>query len=211
MPGLRRYLLELLATFFLTLTVLGAAAQDVLLGALAIGAMVGVLVRVGGHANPVLTLASVVARRLPAGELLPFWAAQLVGALLGAALARWLVTAPAASPLQGVSVVGLLVAEALFAFALCFVVLDGERGDNLTRWSANGWSAGAAGLTVVGASALLDPVAGSAFNPAAAFGQVVAGLTGWSTIWVYLVACPVGAAVAGLASLAADQTRSRSG
>jgi glycerol uptake facilitator-like aquaporin len=204
--GPRRYLVELVGTLVLTLTLLGAASQDVLLGALALGAVVALLVHVGGHANPVLTLAAVVARRTPAAELLPCWAAQFVGALLAAALGRWLVEAPAVSPLQDVGVVTLLVVEALFAFALCFVVLDGERGESLAV--PNGGAALAAGLTVVAAAALLDPVGASAFNPAAAFGQVVAGISEWGTIWVYLVTCPVGGALAGLA---AGQPSSRPG
>jgi aquaporin Z len=187
LPGLRRYVLELVGTFFLTFTVLGAASQDVMVGVIAIGAAVTVLVLCGGHANPVLTLAAVVARSLPPAELLPYWAAQLVGALVGAATARLLVAAPAVTPLQGVGVATLLVVEAVFAFALCFVVLDGRP-----------WAGGAAGLTVVAASAVLDPVAGSAFNPAPAFGLVVAGVTEWSTIWVYLVGCAAGGAIAGL-------------
>lgn len=187
MPGLRRYVLELVGTFFLTFTVLGAASQDVMVGVIAIGAAVTVLVLCGAHANPVLTLGAVVARSLPPAELLPYWAAQLVGALVGAATARLLVAAPAVTPLQGVGVATLLVVEAVFAFALCFVVLDGRP-----------WAGGAAGLTVVAASAVLDPVAGSAFNPAPAFGLVVAGVTEWSTIWLYLVGCAAGGAIAGL-------------
>jgi aquaporin Z len=206
--GLRRYLVELVTTLLLTFTLLGAATQDVLVGALAIAAMVAILVRAGGHANPVLTLAAVVSRRLPAAELLPYWAAQLVGALLGAALGRWLVDAPAISPLQDVGLLTLLVVEVLFAFVLCFVVLDGERGDSPAHWVPDGGSAVAAGLTVLAAAALLDPVGASAFNPAAAFGQVVAGVSDWGTIWVYVVACPAGGA---LAALAVGQASSRPG
>jgi aquaporin Z len=195
-PGPRRYVTELVATFFLTFTVLAAATQDLLLGALAIAAIVAVTLRCGAHGNPALTLAAVIGRRLPAGELLPCWAAQLVGALLAGALARLLVAAPAVAPLQDVGLATLLVSEALFAFALCFVVLDREHGEAL------------AALTVVAGAALLDPVAASAFNPAAAFGQAVAGISEWTTIWVYLLACPAGGAVAALASA---QPRSRSG
>ncbi|HEX2174584.1 MAG TPA: aquaporin, partial [Nocardioidaceae bacterium] len=122
MRGLRRYLVELVATLLLTVTVLGAASQDVLLGALAIGAVVAVLLGTGAHANPVLSLAAVLGRRLPASDLLPCWAAQFVGALLGAALGRWLVDAPAVSPLQDLGVLALLVAQLLFAFLLCYAV-----------------------------------------------------------------------------------------
>jgi aquaporin Z len=212
--GLRRYLVELVATLLLTLTVLGAASQDVLLGALAIGSVVAVLLGTGAHANPVLTLAAVLGRRLPASDLLPCWAAQLVGALLGAALGRWLVDAPAVSPLQDLGVLALLVAQLVFAFLLCYAVLAGDRGDGgaatvaAGQWAGNGWSATAGGLTVVAAAAVLDPVAASGFNPAAAFGQVVAGISEWSTIWVYLVGGPAGAALAGLA---ARQPSSRPG
>jgi aquaporin Z len=207
-PGLRRYLVELVATFLLTLTVLGAAAQDVFVGALAIAAMVTLAVRTGAHANPVLTLAAVVARRLPAAEMLPCWAAQLVGALVAAAVGRWLLEAPAVSPLQDVGVLALLVTEVMFSFALCFVVLDADRGDHLPQWVPDGAAAVAAGLAVLAAAALLDPVGAAAFNPAAAFGQVVAGISDWSTIWVYLLGCPAGAALAGLA---AGQASSRPG
>ncbi|HEX2177479.1 MAG TPA: hypothetical protein VHG70_16365, partial [Nocardioidaceae bacterium] len=103
------------------------------------------------------------------------------------------------------------------AFLLCYAVLAGDRGDRgdggaatvaAGQWAGNGWSATAGGLTVVAAAAVLDPVAASGFNPAAAFGQVVAGISEWSTIWVYLVGCPAGAALAGLA---ARQLSSRPG
>lgn len=208
MPGLRRYVAELVATLFLTLTVLGAAAQDVLLGGLAIGAVVVVALRLGAHANPVLTLAAVLGRRLPATELLPCWAAQSAGALLGAALGRWLVPAPAVSPLQDVGVPALLAVQVLFAFALCFVVLDSEHREGVGHWLTGSWAGAAAGLTVLAAAAVVDPVAAAAFNPAAAFGQVVAGIAGWGTIWVYFLGCPLGAALAGLA---AGQASSRPG
>jgi aquaporin Z len=203
--ALRRYLVELLATFFLALTVLGAAAQEVVVGAVAVGAVVTVAVGCGAHANPVLTLAAVLARRLPGGELLPCWAAQLVGALVGAALARWLVDAPAVSPLQDQALLSLLVAQLLFAAALCYVVLQGDRPGG---WSDGAWGAAAAGLVVVGSAAVLDPVAAAAFNPAAAFAEVVAGIAGWATIWVYVVGCPIGAVLAGLL---ARQASSRPG
>jgi aquaporin Z len=203
--ALRRYVVELVTTFFLSLAVLGAATQDVLVGAVAVAAAVTVALGSGAHANPVLTLAAVLARRLPAAELLPCWAAQLVGALFGAALARWLVDAPAVSPLQDQSVLALLVAQLLFAAALCYVVLHGERPG---AWADGVWSAAAGGLVVLASAAVLDPVAAAAFNPAAAFGQVVAGVAGWDTIWVYVVGCPLGAVLGGLG---AGQASSRPG
>ena len=208
MAAFRTYAVELVAAFFVTLALLGAASQDVLVGALAVAATVGLVVRSGAHANPALTMAAVVGRRLAGAELLPCWAAQFVGALIAAATGRWLVEAPAVSPLQDVGVVTLLVTELLFAFALCYVVLDGDRGEHMPRWLPDGGAALAGGLTVLASAALLDPVGAAAFNPAAAFGQVVAGITGWGTIWVYLVACPVGGVLAGLT---ARQASSRPG
>ena len=217
MAGPGRYVVELLAAFFLTLTVLGAGAQDLVLGALAIGAMVAVLVRSGGHANPVLTLAVVAARRLHPSELLPCWAAQFVGALLAAALARLLVPAEAVGPLEGTGVVTVLVVEVLFAFLLCLLVLTGDNAEHppdlVSGVSGGSGGAGtlqtglAAGLVVVAGAALLDPVAAAAFNPAVAFGQVVAGVADWDTIWVYLVGCPVGAVVAGVVAGRRSATR----
>ncbi len=208
MAALRTYVVELVATFFVTLALLGAASQDVLLGAVAVAATVGLVLRSGAHANPALTLAAVVGRRVPGAELLPCWAAQFVGALLAAALGRLLVEAPPLSPLLDVGLVSLLVTELLFAFALCFVVLDGDRAEHLPRLLPNGGAALAGGVVVLASAALLDPVGAAAFNPAAAFGQVVAGITGWGTIWVYLLACPVGGVLAGLT---ASQVSSRPG
>lgn len=208
MGALRAYAVELVATFFVTLVLLGAASQDVLVGALAVAATVGLVLRCGAHANPALTLAAVVGRRVPAAELVPCWAAQFLGALLAAAVGRWLVEAPAVSPLQDVGLATLVVVELLFAFALCYVVLDGDRGGQLPRWLPDGGAAVAGGLAVLASAALLDPVGASAVNPAAAFGQVVAGIAGWDTIWVYLVACPLGGVLAGLA---AGQPSSRPG
>lgn len=208
MAALRTYVVELVATFFVTLALLGAASQDVLLGAVAVAATVGLVLRSGAHANPALTLAAVVGRRVPGAELLPCWAAQFVGALLAAALGRLLVEAPPLSPLLDVGLVSLLVTELLFAFALCFVVLDGDRAEHLPRLLPNGGAGLAGGVVVLASAALLDPVGAAAFNPAAAFGQVVAGITGWGTIWVYLLACPVGGVLAGLS---ASQVSSRPG
>lgn len=220
MSAVRDYARELLTAFLLTLTLLGATTQDVLLGALAIAAVVGLVAGLGAHANPALTLAAVVARRLPAADLLPYWAAQLVGALVGAALARWLVDAPDLDPLQGLDTLVLLVVLTLFALVLGFVVLHGDdsavpagpAGPSTPALTFGAGTGLAAGLAVLAAAALVDPLAAAAFNPAAAFGQVVAGVTGWSTIWVYVVGCPAGAAVGGLlARTLSGQPRSRSG
>lgn len=206
--GVRRYVAELVAASFLALTVLAAAAQDLLLGALAIAAMVAVLLRCGVHGNPVLTLAAVLARRTPPAELLPCWAAQFVGALLAAGLGRWLLTAPAVTPLQDVQVLTLLVVQVLFAFALCYVVVSGDATEAVGWSSAEVWPPVSAGLVVVAASAVLDPVAGAAFSPACAFALVVGGVTEWAPIWTYAVGCPAGGALAGLL---ARQASSRPG
>jgi aquaporin Z len=194
-PALRRYAVEAVGTLLVTLTVLGAATQERAVGAVAVAAVVGLALLAGGHANPVLTLAAVAGRRLPAGELLPYWAAQLLGALAGAALGRWLVDAPPVSPVQDVGVLVLLTVQVLFALVLCFVVLDGSSVD-----LGPGRGAAAAALTLLAAATVVDPVAAAAVNPAVAFGEVVAGVSGWTTIWVYVVGCPLGAALAGLAA-----------
>src|SRR5919106_1232888 len=57
------------------------------------------------------------------------------------------------------------------------------------------WAAQLVGTVLAGAVAM-GPISGAAFNPAVAFGASIAGLSTWGTIWIYLVACLAGGALA---------------
>jgi MIP family channel proteins len=99
-PGLSAVLIgEFLGTALLVLLGDGVVASVVLLDkqadwivittgwALAVTLAVYVSARLsGGHLNPAVTLALAVRREVPWSRLLPYWGAQMVGALVGALL-----------------------------------------------------------------------------------------------------------------------------
>ena len=56
----------------------------------------------------------------------------------------------------------------------------------------------AIGFTVLVGAVAVGGISGGAFNPAVAFGASLMGLFAWANIWIYLVGCLAGGAVAGL-------------
>ena len=153
----------------------------------------------GGFVNPAITFAAALTRRLPAGRALAFLGAQLVGAVVGAYLLKLFVPTPIQGALgattlgEGVSTGGGLLAEAIFTFALAFVVyataID-PRGPKAIAPLA-------IGLTVLADALVGVPLTGASMNPARSLGPAVAGWV-WTDHWVYWVGPMVGAALAGL-------------
>ena len=78
---MRKYVAELIGTFFLVLTVGFAVVSGNRLAPVAIGVVLAVMVYAaghlcGGHFNPAVSLAAWIRGRLDLRDLLPFWAAQ---------------------------------------------------------------------------------------------------------------------------------------
>ena len=203
---MRKYLAEFIGTFFLVLTVCITVTKAIPLAPLAIGGVLMVMVYAGGHIsgghfNPAVTLAALVRGVISVVDAVAYWAAQLLAGLLAALVARYVVqrpTAPALS-LSGRALGVALVVEALFTFALAYVVLNVATSKDNADNSFYGLAFG--GTVMVGAVAV-GGISGGVFNPAVALGGSVQGLLAWSSIWVYLVANLVGGAVAGFAFLA---------
>ena len=86
-----------------------------------------------------------------------------------------------------------LIAEFLYTFALCSVVLNVAtcRGT-----SGNSFYGLAIGLTVLAGAYSVGAVSGGAFNPAVAIGATLMGLFSAANIWVYFVANFAAAAAA---------------
>jgi aquaporin Z len=87
---------KLLTEFVGTLLFLFSISAAVLSGSpmapLAIGAALMVVVYMGGHVsgghyNPAVSLAVLIRGKMTAGDLLPYWIAQVLGALMGCFLA----------------------------------------------------------------------------------------------------------------------------
>jgi aquaporin Z len=149
----------------------------------------------GAHYNPAISLAVLIRRRLGAADLLPYWAAQLLGALLAALVGMWLLDIPSASALSGDRIWQVLIVEFLFTFALAWVVLNVATSKD---HPSNDFYGLAIGFTVTAGAFAIGPISGAAFNPAVVFGLAVTGMVSWSSIWVYLLATLAGGSLGAL-------------
>ncbi len=191
---------EAIGTFALVFAGCGAIAVDQLGDAgvaaafgLAIMTMIYALGHVSGaHFNPAVTAAFAVGRHFPAGRVLPYWAAQVAGAIVAALVLRLSlgnvplgVTQPSGSDAQA------FVWEALLTSFLMLVIVA-----IATDTRAVGQAAAIAIGAAVAVGALVGgPISGASMNPARSIGPaVVSG--NLSHLWIYLVAPPVGAIAA---------------
>jgi aquaporin Z len=192
---------ELIGTFFLVFTVGATVFSGSPFAPLAIGGSLMVMVYAGGHIsgghfNPAVTLAALVRGRIGLLESVLYWVTQLVAGVLGALVARGIVTRGAVPTLtlSGHGMMAAFVAELLFTFALTYVVLNVATSRD---HAANSFYGLAIGFTVVVGAFAVGAISGGAFNPAVTLGGAVMGLFAWSTLWVYIVAQVLAAAAAG--------------
>jgi aquaporin Z len=196
----RKLAVEFIGTFFLVFTVGMAVATAGNLAPLAIGGALMVMVFAGGHVSgghytPAVSLAVCLRRKLSANDCAGYVVVQVLGALAAAAVVSILGYTPK-SPAAVAGVGKMLIVEFLFAFALCYVVLNVATAKET---EGNSFYGLAIGFTVAVGAFAVGSVSGGAFNPAVAIGATVMGLFSWSHIWVYLVANFAGGAVAALA------------
>ncbi len=207
----RKPLVEFIGTFFLVFTVCCAVIKGGALAPLAIGSALMVMVYAGGHVsgghyNPAVTLAVLVRGRIEAAEAGVYWVVQLVAGVVAALVAKFVVNPPKILDVIDVSISGRLlwgafVAELLFTFALCWVVLNVATSKDHPDNSFYGL---AIGFTVFAGAVAVGAISGGAFNPAVALGILTFGLAAWKTVWVYLLAELAGAAIAAYAFKAAN-------
>jgi aquaporin Z len=193
----RKLTVEFIGTFFLMFTVGMASATAGNLAPLAIGATLMVMAFAGGHIsgghfNPAVSTAVMLRGKLPSGDWSAYIAAQAVAAILAGLLVSGLGYGPA-SALAVAGAGKMLIVEFLFAFALCYVVLNVATAKDTENNSFYGL---AIGFTVAAGAFAVGSVSGGAFNPAVALGASVLGMFAWSNIWIYLLAGFAGGAVA---------------
>jgi len=112
-----KLLTEMIGTFFLVLTIGLTVLGETPFAPIAIGSALMVMVYMGGHVsgahyNPAVSLAVWMRGKLETKDLLPYWGAQIVGALLAGAIV--MVTAGstfAPAPAADASVVAALLLE----------------------------------------------------------------------------------------------------
>jgi MIP family channel proteins len=204
----RALVAEAIGTFALVFAGCGAIMVDATTGALGhvgvaitfglvIMAMIYAVGHISGaHFNPAVSFAFTFSRHFSRRRMLAYWAAQLTGALLAAALLRASLgdvaqvgaTLPSGS--QGQSFLWELVLTFFLMFVIMAVATD-------TR------AVGEAAAIAIGATVGLDamfggPISGASMNPARSIGPaVVSG--DLHALWLYIVAPISGAALGALA------------
>ena len=202
---MRRYVTELFGPFFLVFAVGCTVLGKVPLAPLAIGVTLMVMIYAGGHIsgghyNPAVTLAVLVRGKISRVDAVGYWVAQVAGGLLAALVARYLVNPAKVTALSpsGRGVTVALLAEAIFTFALAFVVLNVATSRDHPD---NGFYGLAIGFTVVAGAFAVGGLSGGAFNPAVAMGAATMGLFAWAKIWIWLLAELIAGVLAALVFL----------
>ncbi|HEX8901708.1 aquaporin Z [Vitreimonas sp.] len=163
----------------------------------------------GCHVNPAVSFGAWVAGRMRLNEMLGYWAAQCVGAIVGAGVLYLIASgAPAYSIDAGLGQNGYgtgspgeysLLAGAVFEVVATFLFLVTILG--VTQKGAPSQFAGLAiGLTLVVIHIVGIQVTGVSVNPARSLGPAVWVLgEALSQLWLFIVAPLVGAGLAGWA------------
>jgi len=204
--GLARLLMaEVIGTFALVFAGCGAIMVDARTGALghvgvaiSFGLVIMVMIYAvghisGAHFNPAVTFAFAVSRHFPWPRVGGYWAAQLAGALAAALVLRGSLgdiahvgaTFPSGTDAQA------FLWEAVMTFFLMFVIMAVA-----TDTRAVGEAAAIAIGGTVGLDAMFGgPITGASMNPARSLGPAIAAAD-FASIWVYLTAPLIGAALA---------------
>jgi MIP family channel proteins len=212
----RRLLAEAIGTFALVFAGCGAIMVDAKTGALGhvgvaitfglvIMAMIYALGHVSGaHFNPAVSFTFALSRHFPWPRVIAYWAAQLTGAVIAAAILRASLgdianvgaTLPSGSDGQA------FLWEFVLTFFLMFVIMAVA-----TDTRAIGEAAAIAIGGTVGLDAMFGgPVTGASMNPARSLGPaLVSGEL--TSIWIYLLAPIAGAGVGALAYRAVRGSR----
>lgn len=147
----------------------------------------------GAHLNPAVSMAFTIAKKFPLGSLLPYIASQVMGAVCASLVLKVLfpgnvllgATLPAGSEFQS------FVLEFLLTFFLMLVIIHVAAGSK-----EQGMFAGLAiGAVVLLEAMFAGPICGASMNPARSLAPaLVSGHL--ESLWVYLVATPLGAVAA---------------
>lgn len=148
--------------------------------------------------NPAITFGLAVARRFPWCYVVPYWLAQVCGALLASATHLFFLPQQASQRHYGATIPTIgtwqaLGIEALITFFLMLVAMS-----TATERRVNRAVVGlATGLTVTVAGFFAGPLTGGSMNPARSLAPAIfAGGLALQVVWIYWVG-PVSGAIAG--------------
>lgn len=162
----------------------------------------------GCHLNPAVTVGLVVAGRHPKSEMIPYFVAQVIGGIAGAAVLYLIASGKegfstaggfasngfgAHSP-GGYSMVAALVAEIVLTFFFLLIILGAT-----DKRAPAGFAPIAIGLGLTLIHLIGIPVTNLSVNPARSTGPAIF-VGGWAIaqLWLFWVAPIIGAALAGI-------------
>ena len=151
----------------------------------------------GGHFNPAVTLGLAAGGRFPAKEVVGYWAAQLIGALIAAgaiALTFGEIVRDALPNTPTGTNAEAFVLECV-GTALFVVVISAVATDKRAPWNGT-FAPIAIGGYIFTVAVAMWPVSGGGFNPARTLGPaLIAG--DWNHIWIYMLAPLAGGVIGG--------------
>ena len=222
---------EFLGTFWLVLggcgsAVLAAAFPDLGIGFVGVSLAFGLTVLTGayalgpvsgGHFNPAVTIGLWAGGRFPAGQIVPYIAAQVVGAVAAAGTLYVIASGKAGFDLAGgfasngfgehspggYSFAAAVVTEVVMTFMFLVVILGATH-----QRAPVGFAGLAIGLALTLIHLISIPVTNTSVNPARSTGPAVF-VGGWALaqLWVFWVAPIAGALAAGWLHRSVLETR----
>ena len=206
---MKKYICELVGTFFLVFSGTGAIiANDIyggVIGHVGVSLSFGLVVMAviysfgdssGAHINPAVTLGFYQAKRMPLNDTINYIIFQILGAILASVLLSFVFPThlTLGHTVPGTTIMGACIYEFLLTYLLMMVILSVATGSK-----EKGLMAGVAIGGVVALEALFaGPVTGASMNPARSIGPaLISGQV--EHLWLYIV-CPILGALAATVS-----------
>lgn len=216
----RKLAAEAIGTFWLTFggcgsAVIAAGFPNVGIGFLGVALAFGLTVLTmvyalghvsGGHFNPAVTIGLAAGGRFPAGEIVPYVIAQVVGAIIAAAVLYVIASGTAGFSLDGgfaangygehspggYNMTSALVAEFLLTMVFLFIIMGATHGR-----APVGFAPIAIGLALTLIHLISIPITNTSVNPARSTGPALfAGAWAIQQLWLFWLA-PILGGIAG--------------
>jgi len=161
----------------------------------------------GGHFNPAVTIGLWAGGRFPTGEIIPYWVAQVVGAIAAAAALYVIATGNAEFALSagfasngfgehspgGYSLGAAVAAELLLTFFFLVIIMGAT-----DKRAPAGFAPIAIGLGLTLIHLISIPVTNTSVNPARSTGQAIfVGDWAMAQLWFFWVVPLIGGAIGG--------------
>lgn len=218
----QKYVAEAIGTFWLTFAgcgsaVIAAGFPQVGIGLLGVALAFGLSVVTmayaighisGAHLNPAVTLGLAAGGRFPAGQVVPYIIAQVIGAIVASAVLYLIASGAAGFDLAKgfasngygehspghYNLVACLISEVVMTMVFLFIIMGSTHGK-----APAGFAPLAIGLTLTMIHLVSIPVTNTSVNPARSTGPALF-VGGWALqqLWLFWVAPLVGGVLGGV-------------